>query len=502
MTVIDGGKMSIELSKSRYCKGIQCPKILWMDQHMPEKGENVLSESIMETGNKVGDLARSYFGEYSLIEFDYDKDAMVNKTKSLMDKGREIIAEAAFYVEGLYCAVDILRKVDKDTYDIIEVKSSTHVTDVYVEDMAFQYYVLTKAGVRVRKVFNMHLDNTYVRHGELELHKLFSLEDYTDKVIARSADVEKNVESIRKYVDTYKEPARDIDLYCERPYACAYYRYCSRHIPEQSVFDVRRLHASKKYEFYHEGIVSFKDIIEKNPPLSEKQKQQVEAAYYDKPDVVKPEQIKDFLNVLSYPLYHLDFETFQQAIPEYDGLSPYSQIPFQYSLHIESADGTLEHREFLAKEGTDPRRAIAESLCRDFPENVCVLAYNMSFERGVLQRLADTFPDLSAHLLAIRDNIHDLMIPFQKQYYYSKAMQGSYSIKYVLPALCRGDPELDYHALEGVHNGSEASATFADMPNHSAEEIQTMRNNLLKYCCLDTLAMVKVLEKLREAVKR
>ena len=229
---------------------------------------------------------------------------------------------------------------------------------------------------------------------------------------------------------------------------------------------------------------------------------QVETAYYDRQDEIEPDAIKDFLDTLSYPLYHLDFETFQQAVPEYDGLSPYSQIPFQYSLHIEQEDGTLEHREFLAKEGADPRRAIAESLCRDFPTDVCVLAYNMSFERGVLQRLADYFPDLADHLLAIRDNIHDLMIPFQQQKYYSKAMQGSYSIKYVLPALCPGDPELDYHALEGVHNGSEASATFADMSNHSPEEIQTMRKNLLKYCCLDTLAMVKVLEKLREVVKR
>ena len=84
--------------------------------------------------------------------------------------------------------------------------------------------------------------------------------------------------------------------------------------------------------------------------------------------------------------------------------------------------------------------------------------------------------------------------------YYSKAMEGSYSIKYVLPALCPGDPELDYHALEGVHNGSEAMEIFADLPNHTPEEIKVMRNNLLKYCCLDTLAMVKVLEKLREAV--
>ena len=336
-----------------------------------------------------------------------------------------------------------------------------------------------------------------MRNGDLELKKLFSLEDYTEEVIACSAEVEDNVEAIRKYIDRDIEPERDIDLYCENPYACAYYGYCSRHLPEESIFDVRRLFASRKYEYYHRGIISFEDIIKKNLPLSEKQMKQVEASYYNKPDIIHQDSIREFLRTLSFPVYHLDFETFQQAVPEYDGLSPYSQIPFQYSLHIEQADGSLEHREFLAKEGTDPRREIAESLCRDFPVDVCVLAYNMSFERGVLQRLADTFPDLSGHLLSIRDNIHDLMIPFRQQDYYSKDMKGSYSIKYVLPALCPGDPELDYHALEGVHNGSEASAAFADLPNHSPEEIAVIRKNLLRYCCLDTLAMVKVLEKLR-----
>ena len=493
--------MGIGLSKSKYCKGIQCPKILWMDMNMPEKGEDVLFESVMATGNMVGDLARHYFGEYDLVEFDFNKNIMADKTKQLMESGSENIAEAAFYIDGLYCAVDILHK-NGDGYDIVEVKSSTHVTDIYIEDMAFQYYVLSKCGIDVKRIFLMHLDNSYVRHGELELEKLFALEEFTDEVKEKLQEVENNIKSIREYVSTDVEPERDIDLYCEIPYECAYYGYCSRHLPEQSVFDIRRLNASKKYEYYHQGIISFEDIVREQPKLSDKQMKQVETAYYDRQDEIEPDAIKDFLDTLSYPLYHLDFETFQQAVPEYDGLSPYSQIPFQYSLHIEQEDGTLEHREFLAKEGADPRRAIAESLCRDFPTDVCVLAYNMSFERGVLQRLADFFPDLSDHLLAIRDNIHDLMIPFQQQKYYSKAMQGSYSIKYVLPALCPGDTELDYHALEGVHNGSEASATFADMPNHSPEEIQTMRNNLLKYCCLDTLAMVKVLEKLREVVKR
>ena len=123
--------MGIGLSKSKYCKGIQCPKILWMDMNMPEKGEDVLSESVMATGNMVGDLAGHYFGEYDLVEFDFNKNIMADKTKQLMESGSENITEAAFYIDGLYCAVDILHK-NGDSYDIVEVKSSTHVTDIYI----------------------------------------------------------------------------------------------------------------------------------------------------------------------------------------------------------------------------------------------------------------------------------------------------------------------------------------------------------------------------------
>lgn len=488
----------IELSKSKYCKGVQCPKILWMDEHMREKAK--ISDSLaMDVGTKVGELARNYFGAYNLVEFNIDKTIMASDTKKLLEAGiaNQTIAEASFYLDGLFCSVDLLQ-IQDDECSIVEVKSATSVKDIYIDDVAFQYYVLTKCGLKVKNAFIMHIDSSYCRHGDLELDKLFKVEDYTDVVKEKYQEVEDNIRSIRLFQESTEEPVKDIDLCCEVPYECAYYEYCRKNIPKASVFDIRGLYASKKYEYYHQSIITFEDIIRLKPKLSDKQLQQVETEYYKKTDVILPNDIKVFLDTLQYPLYHLDFETFQQAIPEYEGLHPYEQIPFQYSLHIEHEDGTLEHKEFLAKEGSDPRRAIAESLCKDFPVDVCVLAYNMSFERRVLAHLADTFPDLADHLLAIRDNIHDLMIPFQKQHYYTRAMQGSYSIKYVLPALFPDDPELDYHSLDGVHNGSEASAAFADLPNKTPEEIKVVRKNLLKYCGLDTYAMVKVLSKLKE----
>ena len=98
-----------DLSKSRYCKGIQCPKILWLGRCKPEEAENVLSETVMENGNLVGDLARSYFGEYSLVEFSFDKSEMTSHTPWEI---AEIRANLLRYC-GLdtYAMVKVLRKL-------------------------------------------------------------------------------------------------------------------------------------------------------------------------------------------------------------------------------------------------------------------------------------------------------------------------------------------------------------------------------------------------------
>ena len=216
--------------------------------------------------------------------------------------------------------------------------------------------------------------------------------------------------------------------------------------------------------------------------------------------IIDKEAIKEFLETLSYPLYHLDFETFQQAVPEFVGLSPYEQIPFQFSIHKEDGKGNLEHFEFLADVGADPRYELALNLIKFIPQDACVLAYNMSFEKGVIRRLATNYPQISNELMEIHDNIKDLMASFASKSYYHPKMRGSYSIKYVLPALV---PEFEsaYKDLNLIHHGGEAMQAYENMTRMLADEREAYKKALLAYCKLDTLAMVKVLEKLREVAK-
>ena len=287
--------------------------------------------------------------------------------------------------------------------------------------------------------------------------------------------------------------------HCFDPYDCGFWGHCTEALPRWNVFNVAGMQKRTKCRYYDLGIISFEDLLT-GAKLNDSQRMQISYEVQDLDDHIEADSIGSFLETLSYPMYFLDFESFQPAVPLYENTRPYDQIVFQYSLDfIETEGGELKHREFLAWPGSDPRRELAEQLCRDIPLGVCTLAYNMTFEKTRIKELADLYPDLADHLMDICYNIRDLMVPFQKKQYYNRAMQGSYSIKYVLPALFPDDPSLNYHNLEGVHNGTEASAAFAEMENMSEEELLACRENLLKYCGLDTFAMVKVWEKLREA---
>ena len=487
------------LSKSKYCKAVQCNKILWLDKYKSEVANPVDNSSVLDNGTKVGQLAKELFGKYLDVTFSENLSDMINETKEFLKNDICNITEASFDYNGNFCSVDILKK-NKNKYEIYEVKSSTEISDIYLDDISYQYYVLNGLGLKVTKTCIVHINSKYVRHGDLELDKLFNIVDVTDIVLSKQEEVNNKIDEINKYMDNKKEEDRDIDFYCFKPYECPYFKYCSSNLEEHNVFDIRGMSTKKKFELYKKGIYKYTDLLDEK--INDKYLEQIDFELNDREDKIIIKNIKEFLNTISYPLYFLDFETFQESIPSYDDISPYEQIPFQYSLHIlDSKDSELKHTEFLAESNIDPRRDLALKLVNDIPFNVCVLAYNMSFEKNVIKKLAYLYPELSEHLMSIYNNMKDLMIPFKNRDYYTKNMYGSYSIKYVLPALFPNDESLDYHNLDMVHNGSEASNTYMTLTNYSKKEQEIIRKNMLKYCYLDTYAMVKVLSKLYEVVE-
>ena len=486
----------MNLSKSSYCRGIQCKKILWLEKHKPEEKEETNNDRILEQGNDIHEVARYLFGSHINIEYRENLSQMIEDTMNTIDSYKDvIITEASFTYKNNFCSVDILKK-NNNSYEIYEIKSSTELKDIYINDASYQYYVLTSLGLKVTKVSLVHINSNYIRIKDLDLDQLFIKQDITKEIKELQENVKNNIKEINEYIEKKEQP-KDIDENCFKPYPCPFFKYCTKHLPEKNIFTIPRMQTRQKLKLYNKKIFSYEDLLKEE--INENTKKILEYELYNKEDYIDKVKIKEFLNTLKEPIYFLDFETYQMPIPLYNNVSPYEQIPFQYSLHY--IESNLKHKEFLAQAGTDPRRALAEQLVKDIPKDVTTLAYNMGFEKGVIKRLSKLYPDLSEHLMNIHDNIKDLMIPFQKGYYYTKDMHGSYSIKYVLPALFPDDPSLNYKNLDLIHNGGEAMSSFQDLINKTKEEQNYIRERLLRYCELDTYAMVKIYEKLLEVVK-
>lgn len=484
------------LSKSQYIRGLQCHKSLWLYRNRPDLREISDAQSaVFASGTEVGLFAQKLFP--GGMEFPYGEMTLaeqIERTRQAM-KSQKVIYEATFEHDDVLVKVDILKKGQRG-WELYEVKSATKLTDVYRDDVAVQYHVLTGAGVRVTKAAVVYINNGYVRQGEIDPKQLFVIEDLTKVVRGMQEDVVKSLRSQKRVLKKGEMPKVDIGPQCKDPYECDFTHHCWAHIPECSVFSLAGKWATR-FELYKEGIVDFKDIPLDR--LNANQRHQVETSLEQRVDFNQA-KVKEFLGELWYPLCFLDFETFMHAIPPFDGVRPYGQIPFQYSLHmLKRKGGKLHHRAFLAEPKKDPRKALLEQLLDDLPEDACVLTYNKKFEIGVLKHLAETYPRKRKRIEKLIDNIRDLMAPFQSRAVYHWQMQGSYSIKKVLPALV---PEHSYDEL-AISDGQMAMEAWHLMcAAQRPEELVSIRHNLEDYCALDTLAMVRLLDVLEDGVKK
>jgi hypothetical protein len=485
------------LSKSTFIKGMQCQKALYLNKHYKELKEEVSAaqEAIFAQGTSVGELATQLFpgGVDCTPESFYDFQKAVIRTQEEIKKGTKIIYEAAFQYNGVLAALDILVK-DEKGWKAYEVKSSTSISETYQLDATIQYYAITNSGIDLQDISIVYINNEYEKNGPIDVKQLFTIESVKEIVLELLPGIPNKVAALKNVLLQKEIPAVDIGPHCSDPYACDFAGHCWKHVPDNSIFNIAKLKSGKKFEFYRKGIISFNDIPA-DAPLNENQWMQVTSELNNETHINK-KKIKEFVNELHYPLYFMDFETFSTAVPIFDKSRPYQQLVFQYSLHIQSAsNGELIHKEFLAETNeNDPRIPFIEKLIADCGNKGDILVYNVGFERGKLADLALTFPKYSSKIDKIIERLKDLMVPFQQRWYYTPAMQGSYSIKKVLPALV---PELSYDDLN-ISEGGTASSTFAAMLIGEFEgDVAQTRKDLLDYCKLDTLAMVEILKKLK-----
>ncbi len=480
----------ITISKSKFLIGLKCPKHLWClfnaPDLIPEIDES--TQALFDQGHEVGNLAKKLYPKG--IEVDWNKGFQntLTETKELL-KQQKPLFEASFKFNNAYCRSDIIVPTGKD-WDIFEVKSSTEVKDEHLWDVAFQKYCLENSGLHIRKCHVIVINNEYTKKGKINPEKFFTTQDVTDKISELIQQIGDLIKKMLEIIQNPKIPTPELGIDCIDPSECP---VCMNDLPENNVTELYRL-GKKAYPLLNKKIIKITDLP-KDFKLTEKQKIQYDSILLNKPHI-NVEEIKKFLKTLKYPLYFLDFETINPAIPLFEETRPYQHIPFQLSLHIvKKTNEKPEHVEFLADNPEDPRPGIINAL-KAIGKTGTVLAYNMTFEKNVIEALQEAFPK-EKWLHEIIDKLNDLIIPFQNFWYYDPKQHGSCSIKAVLPALTYQS----YEHLE-VSKGDQAARKFLQMTYKEKKSDDKLRKALLEYCKQDTQGMIDILNVLEHVARQ
>lgn len=485
------------LSKTDYILGMECEKALWLIKHHPElvPDIDVMLQRRFDIGYEVQELAHKLFPSGMLIS-DGDLQYLAHKTKKASETNNILFEATAVLSDKAFCRIDVLER-NRDAWNLIEIKSSANVLDNHIDDLAFQKYVFENAGYKINKTKIIYLNKYYVRKGALDIRELFITEDISLLVDELYPDVAYNIDVLRQLVEQDEEP--EVMQHKTKPCKeCCFKTYCRRNLPDYPAFYL--FYQDRRWQKFFATHHTYKvedipnDYKLGNMALIDRE------AYFTKQIHVESQKINEWLGELVYPLYYLDYETAQLAIPLFDDSHPYQQIPFQFSLHIqENKGGELKHIGFLHKNCSDPRRAIAECLVNNCGTKGSIIVYHKDFEQGRNKELAAIFPDLSTQLLTINERIVDLEDVFKNRWLYSPKQKSSASIKYVLPAFC----DLSYQGME-IANGGEAMSEYESFfkGKQIQQETEKMFEALGKYCEQDTLAMVKLIEVLYQYAEK
>jgi len=484
------------LSKSRFLAGLQCHLRLWHQCYNRDLVSEIspAQQALFNTGHEVGELATLRYPEGVLIKEDHfhHEKAVLTTLAVMKNPAISAIYEAAFIYDGVRIRVDILERPGNDGWNLIEVKSSTSVKDVYLPDVAVQYHVLRGSGLDINRVFLMHVNNQYVFDGQkLDLAPFFSLDDLTDQVMLYESQVSSRLVELNDMLRRYNPPNIRPSKHCMNPYKCEFWEHCTSEMPEFWVMDLSGI-TQDKFEQLVESSVEDISEIPDGFPLTALQ-ERIKKCVADNQEYTAPELKSELLNV-GYPVHFLDFETVSPVIPHYAGTRPYQTIPFQWSDHILSADGALQHKEYLCVDNKDPREEFVETLLDILGREGTIFIYT-TYEKGIVNQLADLFPHFQDQLLDLFNRFKDLHALIRTHYYHPE-FYGSFSLKAVLPVLV---PTMNHGDL-AIQEGSIASLEYLRMldPATSADEKGKIKIDLLTYCGYDTLSMVKIRDELLE----
>ena len=394
--------MSIRISKSKFVAGCQCLKRLYWQVHSPELATEPdgATEAIMQQGHDVGMLARRLFpGGVEVCERSLDQ-AIRTTREFVSNRNVPAIYEGTFEHGGVLVRVDVLHRRRDGRWRLVEVKSSTSVKEEHLNDVGIQYRVLSRCGLDVGSCCLAHVNRDYIYPGgEIDPRQFIRIRNLTRRVQLLQPKLTFQLRSEFTVLAMQEPPDIAPGRHCSNPVTCEFYDRCNTQRPDDHIGFIPRIHASAMEELGEMGIESIRDVPD-DFELTEIQRRACTSVQTGEPWF--SDELGEVLSGLKYPLYFMDFETVNRALPPFAGMRPYDQLSFQFSVHSQREPGaTLQHHEFLATDASDPRREFIMSLCSALGESGSILVYS-AFESQRLSELASWFPEFADRINAIQ----------------------------------------------------------------------------------------------------
>lgn len=495
--------MNYALTKSKIITGLQCHKRLWFDVNNPIKTQSHL----FYLGNRFGELARSIYGEGLNLGGQFNAALVVKRTKdAIANPSVKVIYEAAFLHSDTLVRADVLRRVD-EYWELIEIKSSTEVKNVHIEDAGIQTLIMQESGLPLSKIKIGHINSNFVYQGDLNYDGLIVEVDCTDAVLEQTGQAREWIKELLPYA-IKGSPAPNVHMgdWCDKPYVCQYKERCTdlfsvrvgvpiEIIPRIGKKLANEWNAKDIYDLRHLPRDALKNVVH----------QQIQEAHINNKTWLSLELLHK-VRSYGWPRYFMDFETVQQGVPLISGTKPYQAIPFQWSVHVwNSPDEVLkleDGKSFLEFLGPNMFHNFLESLISVLGKEGPIFVHNKPTERGVLEYLAarEDCQDLVEQIAPIIARLEDTL-ELVRGGFYDPAMgldvRGSlYSIKNIVKAI----PTSVNYKEEGSEVGSGTDAQIAwyvcTDPKTTEQEKKRWEKSLIEYCAKDTLAVVDLLKHL------
>jgi Domain of unknown function(DUF2779) len=501
--IVDGsGKKNtnVRISKSKFVSGVQCLKRLYWQVHQPELAAEPDADraAIMAQGHEVGRLAHQLFPGGVEVSYDSGLDDAIRTSRELVANPEvSAIFEGTFEHGGVLVRVDILQRRRDGRWRLIEVKSATDLKEYYLDDLSIQSHVVSRCGLDLASVCLAHVNRDYIFDGgSIDARRFFRIKNLTRRIASLRPKLRFQLRSEFRILAMPKAPDLSPGKHCTDPVTCEFFDQCNLPRPDDHISCLPRIHASAIRKLESMGIERIRDIPD-DYPLNERLRRACTSVQTGKPWYGPDLSIQ--LKALRYPVYFMDFETVNPAVPRFKAMRPYQLIPFQWSVHVQREPGAApEHFEFLATDKSDPRPPFVSTLCDVLGDGGSIVVYSQQFESQRLSDLASWLPEFAGRINKIQRRFWDLL-PIVRDQVYHPAFAGSFSLKSVLPALV---PGMSYEGM-GVADGQAAGLAWESLVNDRLDQDERygLRKALLDYCGQDTLGMVKLLKALRsEAV--